>query len=265
MINHSSKRVCWLIIVSALLIAGCQQQRKPKWQQQQLAYGPDIEKIVVTNDYTPRAIEAAGGYQLWLKTVQIDLDCVVTFYNHSGSFYLTEQHYRTYPWSNSIRISAVEPQGSFLLQLSEGSFTVLQGAEQVKSLPIAVCRRYLAEAVLNITTAPVRLLDKSFEFTKKPEPVKMEGLWYYPIERREIELYEIMEYWSKVIFYQNKDSSLIDMIWFASAGRKEFLAVRGYDYRELEKDGILVPSKIEIFETDAQGLLQHRLVKIDLK
>jgi hypothetical protein len=111
-----------------------------------------------------------------------------------------------------------------------------------------------------MTTAPVRFLDKSVEFTRLSSPVKMEGLWYYPIERvssdDEPDLY-------KVVFYQNNDSSLVDMIRFVSVDGKNSLAVRGYDYRKVEKKQVLVPTKIEIFRIDAKGVLQERLVKID--
>jgi len=41
------------------------------------------------------------------------------------------------------------------------------------------------------------------------------------------------------------------------------LAVRGYDYTVVEKGGVSIPARIEIFRTDARGNLQERLVKID--
>ena len=39
--------------------------------------------------------------------------------------------------------------------------------------------------------------------------------------------------------------------------------VHGYDYSEIEKGAVLVPTRIEIFRTDARGGSQQRLVKID--
>ncbi len=39
--------------------------------------------------------------------------------------------------------------------------------------------------------------------------------------------------------------------------------VRGYDYSEIEKGGVGVPTRIEIFRTDARGDSQERLVKIE--
>jgi hypothetical protein len=75
---------------------------------------------------------------------------------------------------------------------------------------------------------------------------------------------------SKAVFYQDRDSSLVDMLLFADMTGEKFLAVRGYDYTEVvrmdsqgEKEGVRVPVRIEIFRTDTRGNLQERLVKID--
>ena len=258
MINRVLNIACGLVLVVVFVVAGCKQQYKPDM----LAYGPDVNTIVVTDDYTPQAIGVTGGYQAWTEAIKMEFDCVLTFYNPDGSFYLTEQHYEIYPWSNSIRISATEPQGRFVWLLSEGRFTVLEGAERFCALTAPIENRCFAEAILDITTAPVRLLSKSVEFTKLPGPVKMEGLWYYPIERGSS---DTGPHFYKVVYYENRDSSLIDMIRFADVRGQKSLVVRGYDYRKVEKMQVLVPTKVEIFRTDARDVLQERLVKIDFK
>jgi len=201
----------------------------------------------------------------WKKTTKLQLDCVVTFYRPDGSFYLTEQHYEVHPWLNSIQISADEPQGAFVWKLSNGQFDVLQGAGQIDALPKAVPSRCFAEVILNIITAPARFMDGSVEFTKQSDPVKMQGKWYYPIDRQGKDLTVGI---SDAVFYQDRDSSLVDMIRLAclntgAAREKSIQYVRGYDYREVEKAGPLVPTRIEIFETDARDRSQKRLVKID--
>ncbi|MGD8500353.1 MAG: hypothetical protein PVJ86_06880, partial [Phycisphaerales bacterium] len=132
-----------------------------------LARGPDFETISVPSDYAARAIEAAGGFNAWTKAKEVHLDCVVTFYQPDGSFYLTQQRYVVYPWSNAIQISAREPQGSFVWQLSKGQFDVLEGSAQAVELPIAAPSRCFAEVILNIITAPVRFLDGSVEFAEQ--------------------------------------------------------------------------------------------------
>ncbi len=108
----------------------------------------------------------------------------------------------------------------------------------------------------------MRFLDKSFAFNKGTMPVKIEGQWYYPIERAKIFIGRLPD-WSKVVFYQNTGTARVDMLWFVMACEKKFFAIRGYDYKEVEKGSILVPTKIEIFVTDPAGVLRERLVKID--
>lgn len=257
MMNRMLSVIVCLVVLAVFIIAGCNEQQKADVDA--LDYGPDIESIVVTNGYTPRAINVTGGYKAWMRVKRLDVDCVVTFYNSDGSYYLTEQHHEIYPWSNSIKISAVEPLGVFTWQLSGGNFSILKGIERVGLLPVTVCERAIAQAVLNITTAPVRFMDTSAKFTEGPRPVRVQGLWYYPIEQTG----NVGQDWSKVVFYQSKDNSLVDMIRFVSVGAKKSLAVRGYDYRDAAGKGVLIPDKIEIFKTDVGGVLGERIIKID--
>lgn len=276
MISPFSKTI-WLVFVMAFIIGGCEQ--KYKEDVEVLALGPDLETLRVVPDYAAGATEAGGGPDAWMKTKELQLDCVVTFYQPDGSFYLTEQHYEVYPWSNSIRISGREPQGKFVWQFSKGLFSVLHGGDRIEGLPSAVESRCFAEVILNVITVPARFLDESVEFTKVPDPVKLQGQWYYPISRRmkprrmaETTFLEAFPDLSAAVFYQNRDNSLVDMLWFPQMGGGKSLTVRGYDYNEprpsygrdeIEKVGLLVPARIEIFRTDARGDSQERLVKID--
>jgi len=265
--------VLMLVLVAAFIFTGCQRKYKEDVVEV-LASGPDLEMISVPPDYVVRAIEAAGGWNAWAQTKELQLDCVVTFYQPDGSFYLTEQHHVVYPWSNSIQISAREPQGIFVWQLSRGQFDVLQGAGQIDGLPVEISSHCFAEMISSVITIPARFLDASVEFTKASTGLKIQGQWYYPITRRSkpalgAEL-EPARPLSKAVFYQDRDSSLVDMLLFADMTGEKFLAVRGYDYTEVvrmdsqgEKEGVRVPVRIEIFRTDTRGNLQERLVKID--
>lgn len=271
--NRFSKTI-WLVLLAAFILTGCQRIYK-KNVVKVLASGPDIETISVPPDYAVRAIEAAGGWDAWAQTKELQLDCVVTFYQPDGSFYLTEQTHRVYPWSNSIQISAREPKGRFVWQLSKGKFDVLQDSGQSDALPVVIGSSHFAEMILSVITIPARLLDKSAEFTKETTGLKIQGQWYYPINRQSRSVLgaepEPARPLSKAVFYQDRDNSLVDMILFdymKDPARREpsgddFLAVRGYDYTEVEKDGVRVPVRIEIFRTDTRGSLHKRLVKID--
>jgi len=281
--------------------AGQQRQKKDL-----SATEPNIEPLVFMADYASDAIQATGGIDAWMKIDMLALDGVVTIYEGSrprlrgdklapaeagagsqpdDSFYLTEHHFEVYPWSNSIRVSAQEPLSRFVWQLSPEQFSLLEGDKQLDVAPRVVTYRDYAEAVLNLITAPVRFLDEPVVFIKEPGPVKVEGLWYHPIARiypvqpsgvpqasspnsKQEDIKTVQPYWSKVVFFQNRDSSLVDMVWFADIDQNKFLAVRGYDYKPAnggEKGGVLVPTKIEIFTTDARAIVAERLVKIDFK
>jgi len=255
-----------LVLLAAFIFAGCQRKYKEDVVEV-LAIGPDIEMLSVPPDFAVRAIEAVGGWSAWAATKELQLGCVVTFYQPDGSFYLTEQRHVVYPWSNSIQISAREPQGTFVWQLSRGQFDVLQGSGQIDGLPVAIGSRRFAEMILSVITMPRCFLDRSVEFSKDTTGLKIQGQWYYPLTRQSKQVVgaelepEPARPLSKAVFYQDRDSSLVDMILFSDRGK--FLAVRGYDYAEVEKDGVHIPGRIEIFSANARGDLQKRLVKID--
>ena len=254
-----------VLALAALFAAGCSLDKlrtsflKTRKKQTQSVDLGTFDPNIVIPDHATRAIDATGTLDAWAKTKTIQTGAIVTFYNPDGSRYLTEQNYRIHPWVNSILISAVEPQGAFAWQLSPEGFTVLEGGSKVDALPVKVCRRYFAEAILNITTAPVRFLDRGVGFNKNAA-VKKEGLWYYPIERTGPNTVS-----APAVFYQNANSFLVDMLWFADIDRESFFAVRGHNYSEVEKGGVWLPSRIELFKSDAHDRLQQRLVKIDFK
>jgi hypothetical protein len=258
--------VLMLVLVAAFIFTGCQ-RKQAEDVVETLVSGPDLETISVPPDYVVRAIEAAGGWNAWTGMRELQLGCVVTFYQPDGSFHLTEQHHVVYPWSNSIQISAREPEGAFAWQLSNGKFDVLQDSGQSHALPVVIGSSQFAEMILSIITIPARFLDESAGFSKEATALKIQGQWYYPITRRSRPIagaeLEPARPLSKAVFYQDRDSSLVDMILFDYMSGDDFLAVRGYDYTEVEKEGVRVPGRIEIFKADAGGNLRERLVKID--
>jgi hypothetical protein len=265
--NNFSKTI-WLVLAGFFILVGCQSEYEENVADT-LDSGPDIQMTSVAPDYVVKAIEAVGGWDTWSRTKELQLDCVVTFYQPDGSFHLTEQHHVVYPWSNSIQISGREPQGRFVWQLSKGKFDVLQEGGQSDALPVVIGSNHFAEMILSIMTIPARFLDESAEFSKETTGLKIQGQWYYPITRlskpsvgTEFES-ETAFVLSKAVFYQDRDSFLIDMLVFDFMSGDSNFAVRGYDYTEVEKNGVSVPAKIEIFRTDVNGSLQERLVKID--
>jgi hypothetical protein len=265
-------------ILRSPLGMGSQQQRQedvdaPGAPGGVLTLAQKAEVISIPSNEAEQAIKATGGLDTWKETTQLQINCVVTFYQPDGSFYLTGQHYEVHPWLNSIRISANEPEGALVWQWSDGKFDVLNGLGQISAwgrlapdaLPKAVPSCCFAEAILDIITAPVRFMDGSVEFSKRSDAVRIQGKWYYPIKRQEKVFAARI---SEAVFYQDRDSSLVNMIQLSCTGtglalNRTIQYIRGYDYKEVEKTGLLVPTRIEIFGTDARDRTQKRLVKID--
>jgi len=253
-----SKIVCFAL-ATIFINSGCEQTYTQETDT--LAVGPIAEPEL--SGFAAQTIDASGGLSAWRKTKGLQLNCVVAFYQPDESYYLTEQRYEIYPWSNSIRISTLEPEGMYVWQLSKGKFNVLEGGKQFEDLPNTVSSRCLAESILNIVTAPARFLDNYVEFVKETTPVKMHGQWYYLIDRKNKLNAAPAERLSEAIFYQNRDNFAIDMIWFPRISGSKLLMVRGYDFEVVESGSILIPTRIEIYRTDALGISQELLVKID--
>ncbi len=253
--NLFSKALC-MFFVTVFVLTGCRQDSRNSVNN--LASEPDYTSVSIPSGSEAQAIEAVGGLEAWTDLKNINLDCVVAFYHTDDSFYLSGQKYEIYPWSDSIRISGVEPQGKYTWQYSNERFKVLEGGERFGNQPDVLESRSLAELILTIITVPARLMDASFDFNRQTTSVNIQGQWYNPIYRKKRNAGE--EFNS--IFYQNRKNSLIDSIWFPRNGDVS-LIVRGYDYRKEAGGNIYIPSKIEIFATDKQGNMQQRLVRIE--
>ena len=244
--SRSSKTIYGLIVLAVFAFVGCQQ----KSRQKQVVYEPLRDPNFVVPDYAMEVMDTTGGRTAWAKAKKLQLDCVLTVYTSDGSFYLTEQHHEISPWLASIWISAIEPEGKLIWQLSPDGFSESEAASGVD-----VSGLYFASAILDATTAPVRLLDSSATFVKGPETVKIEGRWYYPIRLTtagKLAAAHALGDVSSVVYYQDADSSLVDMFLLTYGNETNALAVRSYDYREVDDGGIRLPRKIEIFSANPE-------------
>jgi hypothetical protein len=257
MINWISKTI-WLVLVMVLAVAGCEQEQVQEQQREQM-----VDVSTSQPPYISQAIEATGGLKAWSKAKKLEFDCVVSFYELDGSFYLTKQHHEIYPGSNLIRVSAQEPEGKLVWEYSQDGMRIIEGTKQADFLPIGLGAEDFVKAILDITTAPMRLLESKAELVKDTTSVKIEGNWYYPIRQARPDQTDSEPFRPKFVFYQNRSNSVVDMLWFLGVDGGTTVAVRGYNYQEVEKDGVVVPAKIEFFIADVGLVMQHRLVKID--
>ncbi|TFG44877.1 MAG: hypothetical protein E4H40_08920 [Candidatus Brocadiia bacterium] len=269
MMKITTKIMVNLTAVLVLGVAGCQSGSKSAVEGKK----PDMSAIAVSA-FAQRAMDATGGSAAWANTEKADLRAVVTIYK-GDSYYLTEQQYEVKPWMNWIMVTSPEPKGTIAWQLIDMDCSVIAGQENSDRLDMGMSKRDFAEAVRDITTSAVRLLDMQYNFAEGADAVKAEGQWYVPITRQAViapvsseagkkAAVVVPGRWSKVVFYQRQDSSAVDMIWYADAAKNQYLMVRGYDYKKLDT-GVLVPSRIELYSTNAMGISEKQLVKIDAK
>jgi hypothetical protein len=176
---------------------------------------------------------------------------------------MTRQRHEVYPWKNSIRISAREPGGSVVWEFS--------GREAVESSrgdpavwsgrPLeSLSQQQFAAAILKMVTAPVRLLDQPQGTANSLRPVRITGRWYDPIQKNDSQEAESA---AGTVFYQNRGNSLIEALHLPEIRQGTFLIVRGYDYPTFREDVVLVPTKIEILQTDVEGPGWRRLAMLD--
>jgi len=255
-----------LAAAGAVCICGC----TPGQERAIEPVNPLADANVVVPKDVSRAIAASGGTAAWMQRGQIEARCVVTFYGDCP--YITEHRYSVSAWPGSIRIEAKEPQGAFVRRLSAEGFS----SEGVSQGPVAVrgVDEFFAEAVLDVMTAPLRVLEGTGEAGTADRVVKIGTSRYRLIEKR---IQRGGATARKVVFYQDVDSGLIDTIWLADSGNARLLgggaagredrtvAVRGYDYRKIAGVGVRVPSKIELFGADYAGGLHSLLVRIDCR
>jgi hypothetical protein len=255
MVKWVSGGASWLVLLTVCVGGGCRKEYK---QENVAPFHPLRDPNFAVSEPALRPLEASGGRQAWSRVAKLDFDGVVTFYQKDGSVYLTEQRHEIYPSLNSIRISGTEPQGQLVWQLSpDGLCLISEGVAEEDASPPDNCG--FAYAVLSMTTAPMRLADKGVRLARGSNRVRIGGLWYYPIARAGTDPIQAGSPRPQRVFYQNVDSSIVDTIHFEGLS----MVVRGYDYREIEKSGVLVPTKIEIFAAEGDELLKDRLVRID--
>lgn len=260
-----------LIGLTGLILAGCGRQvsKDPLQDPDLLATGPDSR--LVPRPFIAASIEAAGGLSAWTQCRELDFDAVVTARHPDGGYYLTDHRFSLYPWSDAIRVTAREPGAPVTWQVVRGRYT-LERDSMMDVSPLSSVYREYAEAVLQIVTAPSRVLDEHVVLARRPMPVQHVGQWYQPMDAkyqpREIPSggkgAVVEPYWTQGTYFQNQSTLLLDLIWLGNPLSREFLLVRGYDYTRTP-GGVLIPTKIEIFRSDREAQFGSRIALIDLK
>jgi len=270
------------VIGSAVLVAlalstltGCGRQVSKESSRDLLATGPDREAPPVPRPWTVSVLDATGGLANWMKCTKIEVGATVSAYRQDGSFYLTEHKFDIYPWSDVIQVSAREPGANLTWQVDSDRYRPPESDPNRQISPLSAWYREYAEAVLQITTAPVRMLDRNVSTAPRPGTVQITGQWYRPLEakyraekadsRAKGRGKSVVEpYWTQGIYFQDQNGAIVDMVWLGSPAMQKYLIVRGYDYARTV-DGVLLPTRIELFQSDPDANFGPRLALVDLK
>jgi len=269
--NARVMRNAVLIGLTSLVLTGCGRQvsKDPFWDPDLLATGPDPHPV--PQPFITASIDAAGGLAAWTQCRKLDFEGVVTARHPDGGFYLTEHRFSLYPWADAIRVTAREPGHPVTWRVVSGRYT-FEGDPNTDVSPLRDAYQEYAEAVLQIVTAPTRVLDQHAVLTRRPMPVQYYGQWYQPIDAKYqprkvasgVKGAVVEPYWAQGTYFQNQNTLLVDLIWLGNPLAREFLLVRGYDYAPTA-NGVLIPTKIEVFYSDRDAQFGPRIALIDLK
>jgi len=186
----------------------------------------------------------------------ISTDCIVTFYDDQSNSYISEQRHRIFPSSSAVMIEATEPEGKYEWGLSNGVFNVMMG-DPVK-LPVALCSSEIARAIVLAVSARGGFLgDKAGVMG---DPVSIAGRMYQPIDMYAGDDSPVSQ---KV--YREISSNQIDWVEIRNSDNNALIAARSYNVRNLADSGKVMPSSIDIYNTDSSGRPSNRIMNIEYK
>jgi hypothetical protein len=202
------------------------------------------------------AFDATGGEGAWQQCRYFEVTGVTTAYQDDGGFYLTEHTFHVSPALHALSISSREPQSNYVWQLVGHQFQRAQGDPDVDVSPLRKDYADYAEAVLEIMTAPIRMLEWDGRLTTGSATMMIGGRPYHTMEAG-------TPTGLQRVYYQNEANSRVDIIWLANSDRTSFVVVRGYDYALIS--GVQIPTKIELFRSGSTRQIGARLAQIDIR
>jgi hypothetical protein len=262
-----------LIVLTSLMFTGCGRQvsRKSAPDLNLLATGPARQALPTPHPFVAAALDASGGLPAWEQSKRIEFRATVTACERESCFYLTKHDFVLCPWSDAIQVTAHEPRADFTWQVVRGQYHAPQTDPNLDVSPLRGLSCDYADAVLQIATAPVRMLESDGSLTSRPAPAQITGQWYLPIDAdfhgqtTDPKVKAAEPYWTQGTYFQSQDDSLVDMVWLANPVTGKFVIVRGYDYAKDAASGVLIPAKVEVFQSDAEANLGPRVALIDIR
>ena len=186
----------------------------------------------------------------------ISADCIVTFYGPKSGKYLSRQHHEICPAPAGITISADEPQGRLVVQLSEKGFELPTPRTNPNEFVNTMQHPNIAECLLTSILAGAGFIDATSGV--ELAPTRIQGQWYKPTELTHLEPPRP----SRTIF-KNNDTNLTDLVHIKDPAAGATLIARSYNYRWFEKIGRHIPMKIDIYTTTPNAEIEQLLMQIN--
>lgn len=199
-------------------------------------------------------ISAESAPQLQIEHIggEISAECIVTVFDDNGSGYVSQQRHTIYPEASAINIQATEPEGDFEWSLSDGVFTVVKGDSS--KLPVILSSNEISEAiVLTIAARGGFLGDKGGQLL---DPISIDGQMYQPM---------VIDGSNNKKIYRDVSSFDIDWVEIGNSKNNVLYAARNYNIHKFENTDKLMPTSIDIYNTDKNGRPLDRIMKIEYK
>jgi hypothetical protein len=186
----------------------------------------------------------------------ISAECIVTFFGEEDSKYISQHHHTIYPEDMAIKIEADEPDGNFEYCLYNGDFSSINGGSSKN--PVALYSSEIARAIVLAVSARGGFLgDKAGVMG---DPVSIAGRMYQPID-----MYAGDDSPVSQRVYREISSNQIDWVEIRNSDNNALIAARSYNVRNLADSGKVMPSSIDIYNTDSSGRPSNRIMNIEYK
>jgi len=182
--------------------------------------------------------------------------CIVTFYDTDGSRYISQQTHQICPETETIVISASEPQGQYAWKLAGDSFGPLGNSADPKKLDRQICDHLTAKTILTSILAGSGLITLQQD-ESQTQPIKIEGQWYTPSEPASQKPSR-----TKLKIYINTTTATVDRIHLEDTETSITLTAHSYNYRWLEGVAKNIPTKIDVFSTNNADTPDRQILEI---
>jgi len=184
----------------------------------------------------------------------ISADCLVTFYEGKENRYVSQQKHTIYP-AAGIKVQADEPEGHFEYVLANGVYSSLKDPS---ATPVALCTSQIARIIELTVSAKGGFIE---QMGRSPqESVSIAGRMYQPVLVDNSQNSSV-----KLKVYRELSSKRIEWVEVNDTTENVLIIARCYNIRKLGDGKKVIPTAIDIYDTDSSGQPANRIMNIEYK